>query len=517
MISSNVINLLFATSAWLTSPNAAELCLLPDSTEQVSYAETFVSKSDGHWTSYAGSDDCYRWGVRAASVYRVDSRWVLDGKVEYSNFTGRHMSGSAWINPEERPFDIVEPTTENAGTKNLEIYRLASGVGAEFGRLAVGTRVDLISANYAKQKDLRHQNKLMDLTATTGILWRIDYRWSLGADFFYRRTIEELTFSTAGTTDRRYLSFIDYGAAFGVTEYSSSYGITDENAARPWVEDRYGLDLQLNTQGQTGLNWYNDLHFDAGSGYFGRWSLFTPVYMEHTGISWSYRSCLGIGRHQVDFEVDGSHIVNRQNLFQYTTNASGLNEYSYYGDLETSRRNNICLMLSYRYSWNSWLFNATFGHNNRDLTASYYPFYRTQDLHYSTIDLAVKRHWRLAAHDWSLTLVSGFSKGDGNRADDCTYDGLSNSSNSSGNESTSGRIVSTNLYTSADLLKQQTDYLVSPQANCGFSAEYGHQLKKAPIRLYLILNAQWQKAFDTTYQWDDTRRQQLGLKIGCSF
>ncbi|MBO6013048.1 MAG: hypothetical protein J6P82_05970, partial [Bacteroidales bacterium] len=137
--------------------------------------------------------------------------------------------------------------------------------------------------------------------------------------------------------------------------------------------------------------------------------------------------------------------------------------------------------------------------------------------HYSTIDLAVKRHWRLAAHDWSLTLGSGFSKGDGNRADDCTYDGLSNSSNSSGNESTSGRIVSTNLYTSADLLKQQTDYLVSPLANFGFSAEYGHQLKKAPIRLYLILNAQWQKAFDTTYQWDDTHRQQLGLKIGCSF
>ncbi len=504
MISSNVINLLFATSAWLSSPNAAELCLLPDSTEQVSYAETFVHKDNGHWIDYSGSADSYQWGVRAASVYRVDSRWVLDGQVEYTNFTGRKMSGSVWICPEERPFDIIEPTRENAGTKNLETYRLAGGVSAEFHRLALGFRMDLTSANYAKQKDLRHQNKLMDLTATAGLLWHLNYRWSLGADFNYRRTIEELTFRTFGTTDRKFLSLIDYGGAFGVSEYSSSYGLTDENVGRPWVENRFGTDWQLNARDCGGMNWYNDLHFDYASGYYGRKSLFTPVFMEHEGIHWSYRTRIGIGCHQVGFGLTGSHVTNERKLFQYTTDTGGVNEYSYYGKLETCRRDWFDVMLSYQCTLSDWMLDASFTHANRGLIASYYPYYRQQDLHYSSINLSARRLWRQSLNDWSLTLQTGYSQGGGNRADDGLY-------------SDSENIASTNLYTSDLLLNQHADYLIARQGNIGLSCEYGRQLKQAPVRLYVTLQANWLKAWDTTFHWEDTYRQRLGLAVGCSF
>ncbi len=503
MISSNVIKLLFATSSWLSSPNAAELCLLPDSAGQVSYAETFIEKDNGHWVDYAGSSDCYSWGVRAASVYRIDSRWVLDGQMEYSNFTGKEMSGSVWINPADRPFDIVETTTANAGTKNLETYQMAGGVSAAFQRLTVGARMDLTAANYAKRKDLRHQNKLMDMTTTLGALWRLNYRWSLGANFYYRRTIEELTFTTYGTTDQQYLSLIDYGACFGITEYSTASGLTDENSARPWVENRLGFDFQVNQQMPTGFNWYNDIHFDLAEGYYGKKSLYTPVFMEHNGIHWSYRSRLGIGHHLFGVMVSGSDITNYRNLYQYTTNSSGLNEYSYYGALETSNRKEVKTELLYQLTLNQWLFDAQMTHTHRNILASYYPYYRKQNLYTSTVDLSAKRLWKKSKHDWSASLNSGFRKGGGTRANDGCYESSSS--------------TTSNLYTSDNLLNQQADYMTSTQGKVGVSVEYGRLLKQAPIRLYIRLNTIWHKAFDTTFEWEDTYRQHLEFSLGCSF
>lgn len=503
MISSNVIKLLFATSSWISSPNAAELCLLPDSAGQVSYAETFVEKENGHWVNYAGSPDCYSWGARAASVYRIDSRWVLEGQVEYRNFTGKEMSGSVWINPTDRPFDIVEITTSNAGTKNLETYRMAGGVSAALQRLTIGAKIDLTAANYAKRKDLRHQNKLMDLTATLGALWRLNYKWSIGVDFYYRRTIEELTFTTYGTTDQQYLSLIDYGAAFGITEYSTASGLTDENSARPWVENRLGFDFQVNQQMPTGFNWFNDIHFDVTDGYYGKKSLYTPVFMEHNGIHWSYSTRLGIGPHILGLLISGSDVTNYRNLYQYTTTSSGLNEYSYYGELETGHHKGLKTELLYQMALSHWLFEARMAHTRRNIQASYYPYYRKQNLYMTAVDLSAKRLWKKSIHDWSASFNTEFGKGGGTRANDGSYDSSSS--------------TTSNLYTSGNLLNQQADYLTSTQGKMGVKLEYGRLLKQVPLRLYILLDAHWQKAFDTNYAWEDTFRQHLGLSVGCSF
>ncbi len=503
MISSSAINLLFAISPYLTSSNAAVLCLLPDSAEQVSYAETFARKDNGAWVDYSSSDDDFTWGAQAASVCRIGTRWVMDGRMAYVNFTGHNMCGSAWIDPDDRPFDIVEGS-ENAGTKKLERYFLSGGLSGSLGQIALGARMNLSAANYVKQKDLRHQNKLLNLNVTAGLLWRANDVWSVGADFYYRRIVEELNFKTFGTTDRQYSSLIDYGTAFGVTEYSTSNGLIEENQSRPWVESSYGFGVQLNMKTDGGLTWYSDGHLDWASGLYGKQSLYTPVFMENEGLNWSARTQLDYGRHTLSLQLQGYRMENDRNLFQYTNQGNGIKEYSYHGKLQTSRREKVSASLSYCIDLDRWQLKATAQYDNRKLIASYYPNYRQQNLHTESIRIEGTRRWVHDVHDWGLTLRGGYSDGGGERADDGIYAGGST-------------LQTSNLTTWQGLLDKRADYMTCRQGQAGLSIGYGQKLLANRLRLYVTLDANWQKGWETTYDWDNTHRQSYELRIGCTF
>ena len=65
------------------------------------------------------------------------------------------MGGSAFIDPYEQPFDIVEYTDTTRGVKNLETYRLAGAISTDLThRVTLSAKVDYHAANYAKQKNL---------------------------------------------------------------------------------------------------------------------------------------------------------------------------------------------------------------------------------------------------------------------------------------------------------------------------------------------------------------------------
>ena len=94
---------------------------------------------NGGLKNYYDSDDCFSIGAEASSYYRLGTRTVVAGAVGYDRFSGKRMSGSYFIDPTQTPFDLVEYTSDHAGDKQLESYRLNGAVGCDLTRrLAAG-------------------------------------------------------------------------------------------------------------------------------------------------------------------------------------------------------------------------------------------------------------------------------------------------------------------------------------------------------------------------------------------
>ena len=153
---------------WLTSQNGAALTRYASGS--MAQAELSLSGGRGGLTNYWESPRWLTVNTSIESYYRYSPRTVFFGSMSYENFSGREMAGSAFINPDRQPFDIVEDSITNTGTKHRDTYRLSGGFGTEvITGLSLGMTMDFTAANYARYKDLRHMNKLMDLQLTAGI------------------------------------------------------------------------------------------------------------------------------------------------------------------------------------------------------------------------------------------------------------------------------------------------------------------------------------------------------------
>ena len=198
---------------WLCSQNAAALTRFAGN--GVATAELSLTKEKGGFTNYYDSPDALTASAAVSSFFRLGQRTVVFGSIGYDNFSGHDMAGSAFIHQlpplfqggeRHLPFDIVEDSLTNTGTKHLDVYRLAGGFGYSVSDgFSVGARLDYTAANYAKYKDLRHQNKLMDLHLTAGVYVPVAVARTtalgLGASYIYHRTTESLLFKTYGKTE----------------------------------------------------------------------------------------------------------------------------------------------------------------------------------------------------------------------------------------------------------------------------------------------------------------------------
>jgi len=499
------------TTPWLVSRNVAGLTALPDDV-RTNYAETYFQKDNGGWGDYYASPDSYEFGARTASFYRVNSRLVLSGNVSYSSFQGKDMTGSVWLDPDDQPFDIVEMDPQFAGTKNREKYNLMGGLALDLGQgFSLGARVDFTSANNAKRRDLRSQNKLMDLESGGGVLWAKGIA-QLGLSYNYRRTIEELLFKTYGTTGIFYASLIDYGASFGVSEYSNANGLTDEDEERPMLSERHSVSLQLG-MGKGSTKMLHEGWLEWREGYYGKRSLFTPVFMEHSGTAWGVEGKIAwLQRHAVTYRVMGSHLENWQNLYIYVNQGGGLNEYIYHGRLKTRGQRTLSAETGYRFYGNAWVHQVKAGYYERRLTASLYPFYRRQNIHYTDVNLASRRMWYSGKHDWSAELQLGYQKGGGTMAEDGSYDGTGR--DASGDASST--LIRTSLVTLPAALQQHYDYLTASQGNVGLNLLYGRRLYADRIRIFALLSARYQRAWSVTADVEN-HHQTISLSLGCTF
>lgn len=399
--------------AWLQSDNAAGLVMLPPL--RMSWIALSAVGERGSLRDDSDAEGSVRIGAGAGSCLRAGNRTTLCGGVQYDRFSGQGMSGSYFIDPQQTPFDLVEYTTDNPGRKQLERYRLSGAAGYALNRrFAAGIRCDYATANYAKRKDLRHINSLLDLEIGPALLVRIGPHFALGVNYAYRRRVESLLLQVYGKTDRVYESLLDYGARFGKREVFGENGYTKENEAKPLFDRYHGAALQLDWRPHRGVSLFGQVAFRTRKGYYGRPSPSTIVYSNHSG---SEISCVGQlvcdagpHRHLLRLELERREVANRENIYTNQNEELGRSYIRYLGEADVGNRTRQSATLLYTGQFGVkrelpvWQVTLDGRVEQRQILAVNYPDYRRQQLTWWHLRAEGLRHLLRGRNLWSCSL-----------------------------------------------------------------------------------------------------------------
>ena len=205
-------------NVWLTSANAAALTTFSDST--IAHATLSYSHADGTRRSLSDGKRQDVYGADVQSFFRLSPSIVAYGRAAYENRSMTEAAGSMFFPTSQlMPFDLVEEDEGNAGDKGMETFNVNGAIGWQVTRhMAIGAQLNYSSGTYAKHRDLRHSNTLMDLDARVSAFLRLPHNSGVGAGLVYRRRSETMLFKTYGTTDRIYTTLVDYSNGQGEHE-----------------------------------------------------------------------------------------------------------------------------------------------------------------------------------------------------------------------------------------------------------------------------------------------------------
>ena len=186
-------------NVWLTSANAAALTTFSDST--IAHATLSYSHADGTRRSLSDGKRQDVYGADVQSFFRLSPSVVAYGRAAYENRSVTEAAGSMFFPTSQlMPFDLVEEDEGNAGDKGMETFNVDGAIGWQVTRhMAFGAQLNYSSGTYAKHRDLRHSNTLMDLDARVSAFFRLPHNSGVGAGLVYRRRSETMLF-TSGTT-----------------------------------------------------------------------------------------------------------------------------------------------------------------------------------------------------------------------------------------------------------------------------------------------------------------------------
>lgn len=498
-------------SGWLQSENAAGLTRCE--TQRISNIAIYGSIDRGDLKNYYSSDKEYCFGLKAASYYRVSKRTVLYGEVGYHNLTRLGATGSYFIDPLQTPFDLMEFTEEHAGRKKLEQFHVLGSVGAELTDwLSVGATFDYNTANYAKRKDLRHTNSLMDMTFSPALRFRVSENLSFGLNYTYRRRNESLLLSLYGKTDQNYYSLLSYGAFFGKREFFGDQGYTSKSESKPLFDKYHGGGIQASWRISPRVEWFNEVSYRIRDGYYGDPSPSTIVYAEHDGSEFAYKTLLTNNGdrniHIWRIEFVRREVNNFENVYRYQSEETGKNYIEYLDKIEVGKRTERQINFGYvgqialRDGIPVWRVAIDGSFDSREIKASNYPDYRKQNIAWWHIDLSGERNLLYNKNCFTIGLRGGYAFGTGDSWQDGKYE--------SSNES------ETLTRTNNDLLMQEYEFLTAPQLNITPKIRYTRQLGQKNIRGYIELDYAWSMAFSAE-SLGDAMRHVVRLSVGCNF
>lgn len=465
----NSLEFIESSDFWLCSQNAAGLAGL--GVGRTGMIELSGTKSDGSFVNYDESPDSYSFGGRSRSYVRLNPRTVLYGKVSYDYFRGKNMGGSAYVDPYFSSVNVMEYTDTTRGAKLKETYSLSGGVSYNFtDDFSIGFRADYDAADYAKTKDLRYVDDLMDLKVTAGVGWKIG-AVRLGANCYFRRRVELAEFERVGTNDADYYSLVDYGGFFGEWELFGESGVTSTSFEAPELSTLQGGSLQAALR-LGDFEWFNEFSLRGRSGYMGSTSTNRIVYFEHSGMEAGYRGGLTRRRsnslNTLTLNLLYTSLQNNKNIYNIVTDNT-VTTVNYYGSNLVGDRVSLKGGLEYagyfciKGNRPVVTFKAGADFYRLASRASSYPMYRDRD--FNSIEGHISGTYDKIGEKGIFTVSAylGYGDGFGNLKTDGIYD----------NPAAGATAVR-----SADFnLEREFEYFTSSRYRACLSLRYSHFLK----------------------------------------
>ena len=518
---------------WFTLQNTAALTRF--ATANIAEAELSLTKGNGGLTNFYESPNTLQAGAVVEAFYRLNRRTVVHGAISYDNYTGRDMTGSAFIhtlpatysNITERrlPFDIVEDSLTTPGRKHRDTYYLTGAVGFDLYRgISIGARLDYIAANYAKYKDLRHKNKLMDLTVSAGIYAPMADWLNIGANYTYHRSTESVNFGTYGKSDKIYKSLIDYGAFTGLTEQFGNEGYTDKSREMPLFEDSHGGAFQIEVRPTASLAVFAGVTHSRGDGYYGRKSPYTITYTGHkrhtTTVQGrltysphakadSYAASTSTSRFTLDAQYTNERLAAHAETYRDMTNASSATYYEYYDPVETGDKqwDDIMLcataQLGIKGELPTWEISADYHWAERKQVAYLFPFYRHQRLTTNVLTASATRNMLFRRGVLSCSLTAGYQKGSGTPYEDYSFDTSGNSQQQ--------------IATMEAFLYREYQYLTATQYRLGAGVKYAFLFPGTQLKTHVRVSADYRTATEACAYSRGSSHTALTVAMGCTF
>ncbi len=494
---------------WLTSSNASGLSSLQ--ADRTSYVEAFFRKDDGGLVGNNGSDNALQAGLCTESYVRISDRISFFGRMAYKYTHGKNMGGPILLDPSYNPVNFYEDSPETTGAKNKEQYIIGGGISYSFNRKwSIGARIDYEAAYGAKRKDPRFQNDWMDLDITIGGKFSPSEKFSVGADFLFRNTIEKINADIFGVKDKQYFTFIDYGGLFGRREgLAGDTGFIPINASQPMDNLFYGGSVQIEAGEKVKV--FNELTFTARDGSYGKKGSSTVLFFEYGGYTLSYSGDLLIRNraenlHKVHLKAEYESIRTNENIYRRTTPAGSATVIEYFGQNEIQTRTAIKGNLSYTGYLGIENFRAEWEYGiNADIDylstlTTIYPHYRQSRTACLSAEIYGKKNFTVSDNIFTLGINGEFVMGSGIPKNDGTYSG-----------SSSEQPRSADVYLNRDF-----EYKTISRAGASLSFRYTRLFKKN-FSIYADISDRYVRALKAPEFLGNGFRNSFVFTLGCAF
>jgi len=351
-------------------------------TVSVSYAEAAASFQTGGLRGASSADKAWTAGATAATVHHL-KKFSLKGTFGFEQFWGSGMGGSMFVRPDFFPVNVYEFTP---GNKLRQTYSFDGGVSVDISdNWRIGGKLDFLSSNFAKRKDLRHTTWLLDLSVAPGFMYH-DGDFAIGANYLFRKVSETVNAEQVGSTVSGYEAFFDKGLYYGVRQLWTGSGVhLSESGVNglPVAEIFNGLTIQTSYRG-----FYLDAAADYRVGKAGEkehvWYRFAGFDLSsHAGYRFSGES----RRHVFRASFDLLNQDNNETVREKITEGGVTNEVEY-GAVRVFSRNIVHAGLDYENGGGRWTFGGKLSLTSRKGTVSVmYPYVGNQSLFMPCVDL----------------------------------------------------------------------------------------------------------------------------------
>lgn len=457
--------------------------------------KAIYSLEKGDFTNYFAPNQSYKLHAKTDSYNRLSKRLVVQGSASYSFHKGKNVRGSSFLDPYKTPFNFIEEKKEVKGDRRIECYHFVGAISYQLTKqLGIGADIDYQSINFAKLKDIRNSNEILDLKTGAGVAYHISKHYTTGLSYRYKRYIEGFQPLKEGKSQKDCYAITNKGSFMGSMDlYDKRYGILNMSSKKPWVAIAHNISFQNRYNFSTDLKTFIEVSYEKEKGHFGDEENISVIYFKHN------RKTYSILLNGIKKGTKNSHILvlrgayeklqNNEPHSQGTTLEGGSTKVNYYGENEIFSRRQTSFSLQYNWLWGGqylqapWHLSFSFHHKRMKRKASYYPHFRKQDLSWQIGKVGLTRLFHIKRVDFSVHFASGFTRGKGGAPHDGMYP----------NEGS----TSTPMYMN-ELLYQEKEYLTAKRLLAETCLRVEHKYRQK-MRFFAETKIAYTKPFEIKY------------------